>query len=177
MNEPPVIKTALNYGAMSGLGSFAMFLLLYWTSSNPLGQISWLGVWIPIVFIVLGTKHYRENEGLGYIRYWQAFRVGFLTAACGGFLFALLVWTFASVIDVNIVERFKEESLMYLEQSEQLSKSMFGDKLYDASIENIEKITTTSIASQEFWNKTFGGLIISFITAGILRKTPPSPIN
>ncbi len=177
MNQPPVLKTALNFGAMSGLASFAMFLLLYYTGFNPLGQISWVGVWIPVVFIVLGTKHYRDHEGLGYISYWQGFRVGFLTASCGAFLFALMVWSFATVIDAQIVERFKQESLMYLEQTEQLSKSMFGEAIYDASVENIEKITTGTISAQEFWDKTFGGLIISLITAAFLRKNNSTPLS
>jgi len=176
MNQPPVFKTAMNFGAMSGLSCFAMFLILYFTGSNPLGQISWVGVWIPIVFIVLGSRHYRNHEGQGYISYWQGFRVGFLTASCGAFLFALLVWTFATVIDANIIERFKEESLLYLEQTEKLSRSVFGSSIYDASVENIEKITTESIAAQEFWNKTFGGLIVSFITAAFLRNNAPTSI-
>ncbi len=176
MENRPVLLTAMNFGAMSGLGSFLIFLLIYWTGTSPLGPASWLGSWIPVVFMVYATINYRDKESGGTLSYWRSFRVGFLTAACGGFLFALLVYVFGMVIDPDMVDHFKQESLKYLQQTEDLSKSVFGEEIYDSSVENIEKLTLANICSQEFMNKTLGGLLTAFVTAAILKKSSSTPI-
>ena len=87
MQSPPVLKTALNYGALSGLVSFIVFLILYWMNFNPLGPSSWLGAWVPIIFMVLATRHYRNYENGGFLMYWNGFRISFLTACAAAFVF------------------------------------------------------------------------------------------
>ncbi len=173
MLNPPVFKTALNFGAMSALAGFAVFLGLYYSGYNPLGPSSWAGAWIPILFMVLGIKNYRDHASNGYVSYWKAFRCGLLIASCGAFLYSLLVYIFGTIVDQQLLESFKAESLIYLEQTEELSKSVFGESVYQASVDNIQKSTMSTIASQEFFNKMFGGFLVSFITAAFLRKNPP----
>lgn len=174
MEQPSVLKTSLNYGALSGLACFVFFLVLGRMVSNPLGISSWLGAWIPIVFMVLSTKHFRDHDCGGYITYWSAFRAGFMTAVAGGFLFALLVYAYGMVIDADLVERFKEENLRMIEESAQLSKSMFGEALYEKSIESLQQTTISTIASQEFMNKSLGGLLVALVTGAIFRKQQPT---
>lgn len=174
MDRPSALKTALNYGALSGLAGFGFFLLLHFSGINPLGPASWMGAWVPVVFIVLSTRHFRNHECGGYIEYWPAFRIGFLTAAAGGFLFALLMWAFGTVIDATLLTRFKEESLELLEQSAALSKSMFGESVYQQSLENLQKTDLTTLSIQEFMNKSLGGLLVALITAAIFRKQQPT---
>ena len=137
MHSPPVLKTALNYGALSGVGSFLVFLALYFMNLNPLGPASWMGAWVPLLFMVLATRHYRHYENGGFLRYWQGFRIGFLTASSGALLFGALAWLFVTLVDITVLERFKQESLEALELTEGMLKSMMGDSAFEQSVESI----------------------------------------
>lgn len=169
MPPPPVFRTALNYGAISGMASFVFFLLLYFAGMFPLGYASWLGAWIPIVVMVMATKQYRTLNG-GLINYWTAWRVGFLTAACGGFLFCLLVYIFGSVAVTDFLNQFKEYNMTLLEKSRDMSIEVLGEGMYESTLENLDKQTLSSVAMQEFMNKSLGGIITGFITAAILQR-------
>lgn len=177
MPPTPVLKTALNYGAISGLCSFAFFLLLYFTGLFPLGPASWLGCWIPVVFMVFGTRHHRDHELNGNISYWTAFRGGFLVATCGGLLFALLLYLFGTVMAPGFTDMFKQESYNALEQTKSITESMLGKGMYDEAVRNIDKITLSSIAFQEFMYKSLGGLLAAFITAAAIRRSNPASIS
>jgi hypothetical protein len=161
-------KTAVNYGAMSGLASFIVFLALYFKGVNPLGTASWLGAWIPIVFIILSTKFYRNHCLEGFITYGQGMKIGLWTSFAAALLFSLLVYIFVTAIDGNVIQLYKNEMQSGLEET----KFMFSKQLYDEGMESIEKLNGTTIAYNDFFMKMIGGLIISFITSAMYRKLP-----
>lgn len=172
MHSPPVIRTALNFGALNGLGLFTMFLLLYYSGINALVPTSWHTSWVPILFMILGTRYYRNAENHGFISYWQGFRVSFLTASCGAFVFATLAWIFGSYIDGNVLEEFKQRSLEAVEMTEGMMKSMVGESAYEQYIEDISEVQMSDVVIGDFNNKIIGGLIASLVVAAFLRKDP-----
>jgi uncharacterized protein DUF4199 len=166
MNSNPLLKTAVNFGAMSGLCSFAVFLGLYYKGINPLGNASWLGWWIPVVFICIATKIYRDRFLAGEISYGQAMKIGLTTAMAASFLFVLLIYIFASLIDSNVVTMYKNEALKGMEET----KFIFSDEMYEEAIESIEKINIRNIAFNDFLTKMFGALLVSLVTAAVYRR-------
>lgn len=170
--HPPIMRTALNIGALYGLSSFAFFLLLYYGGFHPLGASSMFGAWLPIVFVIIGIRFYRNKECGGTIGYWLAFRAGFLTIVCGGALAALLLYLFGTVGAPDLVDSYKEEMLQGMEQTESMMRGMFGDKFFDLNVENINKTTLSSIASTDFFNKCLGGAVVSLIAAAFLKRKP-----
>jgi len=164
----PTGKVMLNYGAMSGLCSFVFFLMLQGMGWNALGQASLLGSWIPVVFICLATGKLRDHFLGGFITYGQAFRLGFLTACSGAFLFALILYIYGTAVNHELIEVYKSDVLEDLEKT----KSILNDTIYEASMESLDKTTMFTIASSAFFSKTFGGLLVSLITAGFYRRTP-----
>lgn len=177
MPPTPVFRTALNYGAISGISSFAFFVILYILGASPLGPASWLGAWIPVLFMIMATRQYRDHENGGFISYWTAYRAGFLTAACGAFLFALLLYVFGKVIVPDFLSDYLAESLEAIEQSRKLTEDMFGENIYDEAVRNLEKMTLSRVAAQEFFSKSFGGLLVAFLTAAVLQKKPDHPFE
>jgi len=161
-------KTAINIGALSGLSSFAAFILMYAGGMNPLGKASWLGSWIPVVFICIATKIYRDQAGGGYITYWKAFQAGVFTSMAGAFLFALLIYIFGTLVDVSLIEKYRNEILAEME----MTKMFFNAEFYDLTLESIEKITMSQLAQNDFLLKVLGGTLVSFVTAAIFRKLP-----
>ena len=172
MNNPQV-KTAMQYGAYSGLSSFCFFLLLYFVSSNPLGNKSWLGAWIPIVFIVLGTKYFRDSENGGFIAYWRGVGTGTFIALFSSLLFALLIYLFGTLADPQILENYKVESLQGIEEAKKFLTSETMLSRLDEAIEKIEKFSMSELALSFFYNGIFGGFVISLIVAAVLKKQKP----
>ncbi|MFN8153262.1 MAG: DUF4199 domain-containing protein [Bacteroidia bacterium] len=172
MQNPPVIRTALNYGALSGLGSFIVFLALYFMGINPLGPASWAGAWVPVVFMVLSSRHYKYVENGGFLFYWQGFRIGLLTACSGALVYGVLSWAFVKIADPGILDAFKQQSLEALEMTEGIMKSMMGEAAYMQSIESINNMHMEDVAASDVFYKMFGGLLTAFITAAFMRRDP-----
>ncbi|NNC86156.1 MAG: DUF4199 domain-containing protein [Bacteroidia bacterium] len=171
MNLNQSLRLAVHYGSISALCSFGVFLLLYFMVKNPLGNISFVGAWIPIVFIVLAIKSFKENVGDGYITYGQGLRTGTWTSLFIAILFSLLVYIFLNLIDASIIEAYKEEALKQLE----ISKDVLNKSMYYTTLEGIEKTTAGSLAMSEFYTKFIGGFIVSLIVAAFFKS--PKPIQ
>lgn len=170
---PPIMRTALNIGALYGLSSFAFFLLMYYAGLNALGTSAWLGMWIPLVFTIWSIRFYRDRECGGFISYWRAFRTGLLTIMCGAMLSALLLYLFGIIGAPDLLDNYKEQMLKGLEETEDMMTGLFSDKMYDMMVDNINKTTMSSIASSDFFNKSLGGAILSLIAAAFLKRNPP----
>jgi hypothetical protein len=162
----PSGKVVLNYGAMCGLSSFAFFIMLNYLGFNALGLASLMGAWIPVVFVCLATAAFRKRFSGGLMSYGQGFRIGFLTASAGAFLFALMIYIYGTAIDPGFIEIYKSGSIGELEKY----RTPFMENMYDASIESVGNATMLAIAQDAFFSKTFGGVLISLITAGFYRR-------
>lgn len=165
----PFLKTATNFGVLSGLASFIIFLVLYYKGVNPLGRLSWLGAWIPVVFICIATKYYRDKITAGYLRYWSAFKIGINTGIFASLLFVLLVYIFGRVYEPGFVDAHKTEMLAAMEEM----KMYFSEEFYEKGVEGIEQTTISELAYNDFFMKVLGAAIVSFITAAVYRKLPP----
>lgn len=173
MNSPPLLKTALNYGALCAVSCFVAFLGMYWAGINPLGTMTtWLDSWIPVVFMVLATLHYRNRENQGMITYWQAFRMGFLTATACALLYGAMIWIFGTIGDELFLEQIKQERLNAMELSESVLKTYVDESAFDQAIETITNMDMVDVATEDIFNKVFGGLLCAFITAAFTRREP-----
>ncbi len=170
---PPIMRSALNIGALYGISSFVFFLLLYYAGLNPLGPGIWLGVWIPIVFTIWGIKFYRDQECGGFVSYWRAFQTGVMTIMCGALLSALLLYIFGMIGAPDLLDNYKEQMLQGLEETETMMRSMMGDKVFDMTLENINQTTLATLASSDFFNKSLGGAFLSLVLAAFLKRNPP----
>ena len=162
----------MHFGSISGLCSFAIFLFLYILVINPLGNISFIGFWIPIVFIVLAIKSYKVNVGNGYLTYGEGLRTGIYTGFFSALLFSLLLYLFITIIDATLVEKHTKYLLNQLERT----KEIWNQSMYHMSLEGIEKTTAGSITMNEFQFKFLGGFIVSLVAAAFY-KTPKQILN
>jgi len=133
---------------------------------------TWLDSWIPVVFMILATLHYRNRENQGMITYWQAFRMGFLTASFGALLYGAMVWIFGTMGDGQFLDLIRQERLAAMELSEDMMKNFVGDSAFEQAVENITNMDMADVATEDILNKVFGGLLCAFITAAFTRREP-----
>jgi len=133
---------------------------------------TWLDSWIPVVFMILATLHYRNRENQGMITYWQAFRMGFLTASFGALLYGAMVWIFGTMGDGQFLDLIRQERLAAMELSEDMMKNFVGDSAFEQAVENITNMDMADVATEDILNKVFGGLLCAFITAAFTWREP-----
>ncbi len=158
----------MHYGTLSGISLFALFVILYLVKMNPLGKPSWLGAWIPVVFMCLATRDARNHAGGGIITYWQAWKAGMMTAFFSSALFGLLVYIFGRLVAPGLLAIHKQELLGEMETI----RMFFDKKAYNDGVDNIGKLTISSVAYNDFILKMTGGSLVSFVTAAVYRKKP-----
>ena len=174
--HPPLIRTAINIGAIYGLSSFAIFLILHYAGLNPLSSSSLIGFWTPLLFVIISIRYYRNYEGGGFINYWRAFRVGLLTIVCGALLYSLLLYLFGTIGATDLVDNYKEQMFSQMEETEGLIKGIFGEKMQDMAMESINNTTLRMLASTDFFYKCLGGAFLSLIVAAFLKRNPPTDL-
>ncbi len=161
-------RTLLNFGSIAGLAGFVAFIIYYAIGSNPFGNVTWLTSWIPIVFIYLGTKKYRDETLGGSMTYGQAFSGGLIITLVWATLTGMLAYLFGAFIDGSFVDLYKEDTYEQLEQA----RGMLGDDMVDMAMKEIEKVTLGSMVQGDVINKVFGGVIVSLIIAAVNKKKP-----
>ncbi len=166
-------KHFMNYGGVAAFVSFALFLLIYFLGMNPLGNYSWLGAWVIIVLIYKGIKDFRDQLSEGFISYGKALSVGMMLVFFYSLLYGLLTFISSSLLFPEIVEVHKTEVMTGMEKLRTMLSEEQFESMYDKMEKALEEFTLSNIIIGDFWNKIIGGLIISLIVAGILKKSKP----
>lgn len=166
MNQSPLIKIALHYGVLSGLIYFVFYLLLYLTGMNVFGMAGFLGIWIPVAFIIPATRNYRESQPGFRLRYGQAFAVGIFTSLFSSSLFGLCYYLFGTLYATNLLELYRIQAELSLEEG----KNILSENMMDLAMEGIENTTMGSLSFSESFNKLLWGGVVSLITAAFLRE-------
>jgi hypothetical protein len=170
MFNNPIFRTAFHYGTLSGLCSFAYFILIYMAGKNPLaGPVTWAGVVILPIFIILGTRHHRNVDLEGYMTYARGVGIGVFVSAVAAMLYSFLIYIFGSAVDPSIIEAYVDYSITGLEQG----KSWMSESMYERAMIEIEKIGMADIAISDFYKTLIGGAIVALIVAAIFRNPKP----
>jgi hypothetical protein len=168
------LKAQLNFGSIAGIIAFVLFLTYYYLGYNPFGNIRFLSVWVPVLFIYKTIKKVREDNN-GFITYGSALQNGIFFSFIYSSFSSILVYLFALVLPNNLVERQIMELNTNLVELEKL-EGMFNKETYNLMLNSIEiAIENTNIrtlAWSEFQFKLMGGMFISLIISFILKKKP-----
>jgi hypothetical protein len=125
--------------------------------------------------------------------YGRGLGVGMMISLFTGILFCLFVYTFSNFFDASILQMQKDDVIIQMQAIDENKDTMvkiIGEKKFDESMEALQKahdeMTMAQVAGAQFEVKLFGGLLVSLIAAGFLKKkrsvfddftntSPPSP--
>jgi len=166
------VRASLYYGFLNAAGCFFFSLILYFAGKNPLGTWGWLGVWIPIVFMVAGVRAHRDIDLGGAINYSHAFATSFLVALSGAIMFCILIYLFGILVGTNITSMMISESAEKIEKA----KSDLDKDLYDKAKHSLEEMklspsyTLFRMVLGEITIRSLCGFLFSLIVAGFMKK-------
>jgi len=165
MKPPSKIKSALNSGAMVGMGLMLLALITYVFEiyeQQWFGYLSWL---VLVGGIVVGTKKYRDESLGGYISYGSALGYGVLLS-----LFAAIVAGFVNYIYLSFID---DSFLLFLAETTELEmyeKGMSDEEIEMAMGYSKMLMSATGIAFMGIFSTTILGFIFSLVTSAFLKK-------
>lgn len=174
-----IMQFAMTNGLVLGIILVIISILLYVMNIMPdtLGKMILIPLFnaiVVIIFVVKGTKTYRNNMLGGTITYGNAFKVGLLIVVFAYILRSFYDLIFNVLIDPGYMERLYEGILNWaynFYSSLGLSESQIED-----TIARFERQRDNYTPLRAFFSGVFSsaamGALLSLITAAILKKEP-----
>lgn len=167
-----VVKAALNYGIITGI-ILVIYSLITWLigqfTNQLLGYVPYI---ILLVFIVIGTKEYREELPGKAITYGTALGYGTLLSLYVSIFATIFSYLFLTFIDPDIIEMLKTQV------EEEFLKQGIPDEQIEMTMKIQNKLITPIVISiMNIFSYTFIGFVISLITSAILKKEPEETNN
>lgn len=164
---PTPASVGIRYGIITGFVSIIFSLILYMTGLHLNKGLSYLGMIIPVVGIVLAYKHFK-SENAGYMSYAQGLGLGTTLAVVAGVLSSIFTYIYLKFIDGSIIEQIRNASV------EELEKNGMSDEQIEQAMSMTESFTSPEmmfvfgIVGAAFW-----GFIVSLIVAAIMKNSRP----
>jgi hypothetical protein len=175
--ERQMKKTVLTFGLISGAVSSVMMVatlpFAHKIGFNKALIVGYTSIILAFLLVFFGIRSYRDNVGNGHITFGKAFAVGICITliSCA---FYVATW---QVLYFNFMPDFLDE---YNTQAvEKLRASGATAAAIDAQLQEMKKFR--ELYQNPFFNAAVTlieplpvGLVITLLSAGILKKRPPS---
>jgi hypothetical protein len=173
------LRTSVYYGFLCAAACFFFTLILYFSGKNPLGKWSWLGSWIPIIFMWRGAIAHRDIDLGGSISYRQALGASYMVALSSAIMFCILVYLFGIMAGTNFSQVMISELREWIEKAKPFIGHEFYEKAKDSILEmqGNHSYTLFKMVLADFIGKATGGFIISLIVSAFIRKRIPLTAN
>jgi uncharacterized membrane protein (DUF106 family) len=169
----------MTYGAILGIVSIIFSLMLYMLGILPdnfkrMILIAVVGFTIMIIFIVIGTKSYRDKVLGGTITFGNALFAGVLIVVFSTIISSFYTLIFNMFIDPEYMNKVYEsmKNWMY----DYLNNMGVPDAQIEKSMDKIESKQANYTPLKGFFQSIFSsvivGLILSLITSAFIKKTP-----
>src|SRR5947199_5148662 len=170
-----VLTFGLISGAMMALMMFGTMLFINKIGFDKGEIVGYTGIVLAFLLIFFGIRSYRENVGGGTITFGRAFAVGILIALISSVCY-VIAW---EIIYFNFAHDFADKYAAHM--VEQVRTSGASAEKIQAQLQQMKKFK--EMYENPFFNAaiTFTepfpvGLIITLISAAILRKTPKQQV-
>jgi len=170
--KAPMLKPALNYGAILGIALVIYQTILYFAhlaTNNFMGMLSYL---IVIAGIYLAARKFRDDFCSGSITYGRALGFSTLTIIFASFILAVFTYIQYTIIDPGLIERILE-----IAEENMINQGMPEEQI-DIAMTWAEKFTTPGVLTfNVFFGMVLIGVLISLITSIFVKKGSNSALN
>ncbi len=168
------MKPAVKYGLISGIVGVLFNLVMYITGINRTSSIQiiqWLTVIIPIAFMYMAIKTYREEIGNGWITFGKAFNQAFIVGIVGGLIGSVYHFLYLKFIDPTYSDYLMQVQL------EKMTERGMSDEIIDKAMKQMEPFMTPVVQlGFAIFFSLFIAAVLGLIMAGIMKKPNPEEI-
>jgi len=167
-------KTILRYGAYAALAEFLTFVLtwlvIYLFNPGPdvQGNIGYVAIISPLIFIYFGIRYYRDVFNNGSISFLKALKIGLLIVILPAFGYAIVETVYVLVIDPKFYENIYSYEIAQYQKT--LSPADFAIKLKEIKQQlALDKNPLFNFSMMVLIIGAFG-TIVTLISALILQR-------
>ena len=165
-------NTVLKFGVYALLTASALFLasLVFGDDLGFGGQevIGYLSIFVSLLFVFFGIKHFRDRENAGKIGFGKALIIGILISLFAAIGFALVDYIFTTWINPNFTEEYLVSELSRLKET--LPETEYAVKSQELTDQMTNYGSSGWLALMMFGIVTVIGFIFSLISALILQR-------
>ncbi|MES2732178.1 MAG: DUF4199 domain-containing protein [Bacteroidota bacterium] len=173
-----ILKVAFFFGLVSGGVAFTFFLFLYWKATDPLNNGRLLMDCLSgLLFVIAALLYFRKVIRGGWLHFWEALSIGFLTNLLSALVSAVLILLFITKVDTSVLPTH----LHQLEQMLLLRKKEYvilaGEDNFKRQLEQTRLTTPMDMFWDELGKKGIIGFFLVLFVSILLRRQTYSIIN
>jgi hypothetical protein len=177
-------KIVLIFGLISGFISSGLMLLTVplvnnGTINNHNGEIlGYTAIFLSFLLVFFGIRSYRENKGGGTITFGRAFSVGILITLISCF-FYVVTWEivyFQLKFAPDFLDKYNAREIATMREKGVPEATIAAKKKEMETMKDMYNNNLLFNAALTFIEPFPVGLIVTLVSAGILRKRTPAPL-
>lgn len=170
-----MLKTALRYGLMGGMGIALVFLITYLAlpktpeSFGTSEIIGYIGIFLSLSSVFFAVKSYRDKEGNGKISFGRGFSIGMLVSLFSGLMLGIYTILYMEVINPDFMQQYTDYYLNSLQASNMPQEVIDGQMKY---MKEMAQFMNNSLLQGIIMTMTVVviGLLHSLLAAFLFRK-------
>ena len=165
-----LVKVPVRFGLM-GIGVLiVIFIVYYFSGSNPLLEMSMLDLFIIPIFLYFGIREYRDNYNNGSMEFWQGMTAGLLIYLLIATVFSAFLFLFLKFLDTSLAQAYIDTKLGELAASETKIVDEMGRDSYENLILTTKNTTTEALTLDNFLRKIAIGFFLTSVISVIMKR-------
>ncbi len=158
------------FGGLAGATCLLFFVAMYFTTPNPL-SLRRPDLFFNILFVFVGIWYAKKKNG-GYIHFYEAFSVGFLSNLFAALVTGTGLYAFVSLIDPSPFNQWIAGGRQFLIDQKEAMSNILSEENFKLQLEAFDKAHPAQLFWDEIIFKQFGIIAVSLISMA-LRKNKP----
>ena len=172
MNHAMLLKISARYGAVAGILTVALLILLYYMGRNPFLISPFLDfrTFLFGVFIFFAMKEFRDYHQNGYFYFWQGLFAGFIVVLVSSMIAALGLWLFGE-LESGFLSSYIDGRIAYLKTFPKEDIERIGKEIYERNLRELPSTNIASLVITHFVQGMVIGFFITTVLSVIVRRT------
>jgi hypothetical protein len=167
-----MLAVPVRYGALAGIISIILFLILYYAGQNPFMIPAFLDFRIILypIILVFAIRDFKENKNGGTLHFWQGMSIGLLSVITGALIMALFILLFGGIFEPGLVQEYIRGMTEQIKTLDEEVIESVGREAIERSLELLPETRISDLALDYFIKSLPYGVFLTIIISLILRK-------
>lgn len=160
-----VLYNGLIWGLILGFAGIIYSVILYMLDQNLNQNLSYAGILISLVLLILGIRSFRDNIRGGVLPFGPAFSFGLIAFIVSGIIGSIYMYVLWTVIDPDILVKMQD-----MQMEKMLEKGLPEEAVEQAMSMTAKFMKPGIMVAMGMFSSIFIGAIVSLIVAAIFKR-------
>lgn len=165
-----VLKVSFLSGSIASVFMAIYFAVLFFSGVNIFDFAYNLDFWIPLIFLIIAVKLFRDRYNGGVLHFWQGISITFITGTVIGSVLFIFIYLFLGQIYQEEYQEQVNNALRVMNENKaQMTKSL-GEDGFEYRRNQLKKLTPLSMGGAKFAWEWILSLIYGLIVTVFFRR-------